>query len=57
MIVHGAHDLIQDTHELVYAFTRSRKNDRLLVVLNSSAERPVFASPGDLDFQGNELLN
>jgi len=26
------------------------------VVLNFSAERPVFAPSGDLDFQGNELL-
>ncbi len=56
MIVYGAYDLILDDHEQVYAFTRSWKDERLLVILNFSADTPVFALPTPIRITSQELL-
>jgi oligo-1,6-glucosidase len=56
VIVYGTYDLILDDHPQIYAFTRTLDDDRLLVMLNFSAETPAFALPPGVAFAGNELL-
>jgi oligo-1,6-glucosidase len=56
VMVYGVYDQILDAHEQVYAFTRTLADDRLLVVLNFSADTPVFALPTHISFATTELL-
>lgn len=56
VIVHGCYDLLLEAHEQVYAFTRTWKNERLLVILNFSPDAPVFALPSHIHFTNKELL-
>jgi oligo-1,6-glucosidase len=56
IIVYGTYDLILEPHEQIYAFTRTWKDEQLLVVLNFSADRPVFTLPNELSCDGQELL-
>lgn len=56
IIVYGTYDLILETHPQIYAFTRTWQEDRLLVMLNFSAQTPVFALPRAISFAGQELL-
>jgi oligo-1,6-glucosidase len=56
VIVHGTDDLLLDAHEQIYAFTRTWKDERLLVILNFSADRPVFALPPHVRFADRALL-
>ena len=45
VIVYGRYELLCETHTEVYAFARTLRDDRLLVVLNFTAHAPVFALP------------
>jgi oligo-1,6-glucosidase len=56
IIVHGIYDLIEDTDERVYAFTRTGENEHLLVILNWSADTPRFTVPADLRFEHKDVL-
>jgi oligo-1,6-glucosidase len=56
IIVYGSYDLICEAHEQIYAYTRTLKDERLLVILNFSADTPVFALPSHISFGGKELL-
>jgi oligo-1,6-glucosidase len=56
VIVYGRYDLLCEAHEQVYAFTRHWKHERLLVILNFSADTPVFALPTHVRFADQELL-
>jgi oligo-1,6-glucosidase len=56
VIVYGKYDLIQDTDERIYAFTRTLDKNRLLVILNFSTKSPVFKLPKDISYQTAELL-
>lgn len=56
VIVYGTYDLILDTHEEIYAFTRTLEDDRLLVVLNFTPHAPVFVLPADIQFSDKALL-
>ncbi len=56
VIVYGRYDLLCESHEQVYAFTRTWKHERLLVILNFSADTPVFALPSHIRFTSRELL-
>ena len=56
IIVYGRYELILDADEQVYAYTRTLPDDRLLVILNFSADTPVFALPGDIGFSAHDLL-
>ena len=42
VIVYGTYDLILDSHEEIYAFTRTLDEDRLLVILNFQARIPRY---------------
>ncbi len=56
IIVYGNYDLILEAHEQIYAYTRTLDDERLLVMLNFSADTPVFALPTHIDFADKELL-
>jgi oligo-1,6-glucosidase len=56
VIVHGRYDLLLPEHPQIYAFTRTLDADRLLVILNFSAEAPVFELPAGLPAAGPQLL-
>jgi oligo-1,6-glucosidase len=56
VIVYGSYDLILDSHEEIYAFTRTLDGERLLVILNFSKNSPVFELPEDITFSSTELL-
>jgi oligo-1,6-glucosidase len=55
-IVYGTYDLILPDHEQIYAFTRTLDDTRLLVILNFSAETPVFELPADIALLSADLL-
>ena len=56
VIVYGAYDLLLDSHEEIYAFTRTLDNDRLLVILNFSRNAPIFYLPENISYSSVELL-
>ncbi|HMB25140.1 MAG TPA: alpha-glucosidase C-terminal domain-containing protein, partial [Anaerolineales bacterium] len=56
VIVYGTYDLLLESHEEIYAFTRTLKDDRLLVVLNFSRNSPVFYLPESISYSSAELL-
>jgi oligo-1,6-glucosidase len=56
VMVYGKYDLILGKHEQIYAFTRTVGDDRLLVILNFSAESPVFDLPEDIAFRNADLM-
>ncbi|RPJ27898.1 MAG: alpha-glucosidase [Chloroflexi bacterium] len=56
VIVYGSYDLILDSHEEIYAFTRTLEDDRLLVILNFSGNSLVFQLPENISYSNAELL-
>lgn len=56
VIVYGRYELILDAHEQIYAYTRTLDKERLLVMLNFSADTPVFALPTHIKFTDKALL-
>ncbi len=56
VIVYGTYDLILESHEQVYAFTRTLKDERLLVLLNFTQDTPVLTLPDEVAFDSQELL-
>ena len=56
VVVYGSYDLIPDSHEEIYAFTRTLDTDRLLVILNFSRNSPDFNLPEDVRFMSTALL-
>jgi len=56
VIVYGAYDLILDSDEEIYAFTRTFQDDRLLVLLNFTRNTPVFALPAGISFSKHDLV-
>jgi len=55
-VVYGTYDLILPDHEQIYAFTRTLENERLVVILNFSAEKTVFELPKEISYLSKELL-
>jgi oligo-1,6-glucosidase len=56
VIVYGRYELMLDAHEQIYAYTRTLDKERLLVMLNFSADTPVFALPTHIEFTNKALL-
>ena len=50
VIVYGRYELILESHEQVYSYTRTWKDDRLLVMLNFTADTPIFALPTHIQY-------
>ena len=55
-MVHGAYELLLDDHEQIWAYTRTWKNEQLLVVCNFSDARQDFELPESITFESRELL-
>jgi oligo-1,6-glucosidase len=55
-MVYGSYDLSLPEHELIYAFTRTVGEERLLVIFNFSQEAVVFTLPGDCGNTRDSLL-
>ena len=57
VLVYGTYDLILESHEQVYAFTRTLQDDRVLVLLNFTSDPAVAALPSHLEpWAPEELL-
>jgi oligo-1,6-glucosidase len=56
IIVYGTYDLILDSDEQIYAFTRTLLSDRLLILLNFTKNAPVFRLPANISFSDKEML-
>jgi oligo-1,6-glucosidase len=56
VFVYGTYDLLLDDHQEMYAFTRTLEGDRLLVILNFSANTPVFDLPPQIAFTEKTVL-
>jgi oligo-1,6-glucosidase len=56
LVTYGSYELLLETHEQIYAFLRKLDLERWLVVLNFTAEEPVFALPTDIQFEAAELV-
>jgi oligo-1,6-glucosidase len=56
IIVHGSCDLILDEHQEIYAFTRTLEDEQLLVILNFTRGKPVFALPDSVSISNKKLL-
>lgn len=56
VIVYGAYDVLLDDHEQIYAYTRTLKKEKLLVILNFSDHRPEFKLPKDMICRDVEVL-
>ena len=55
-ILYGSYELILEDDKNIYAFTRALDNDRLLVILNFTGEKCVFALPENISYSNAELL-
>jgi len=56
IIVYGDYQLITEDDEQIYAYTRTLKEETLLVITNFSSENPGFNLPTDLSFEKKDLL-
>jgi oligo-1,6-glucosidase len=56
VVVYGTYDLILPEHDQIYAFTRTFEKERLVVILNFSADTPLFEMPGNIPFTSTNLL-
>ena len=56
IIVYGTYDLILESHQEIYAFTRTLESDRLLVILNFTKNQPVFELPNSVSLSSTQLL-
>jgi oligo-1,6-glucosidase len=56
VIVYGRYELLLDSHEEIYVFTRTLEQERLLVILNFSGSTPIFDLPEGISYSNTELL-
>nr|WP_144923637.1 alpha-glucosidase [Paenibacillus bovis] len=56
IIVYGKYELILEDHPQIYAYTRTWKDEKLLVINNFSSEEVILPLPANLDFHTAELL-
>lgn len=56
IVTYGTYDLILDDDPEIYAFTRTLENDRLLIILNFTANTPRFDLPAHIASSDRNLL-
>ncbi|HYK73758.1 MAG TPA: alpha-glucosidase [Pseudoneobacillus sp.] len=56
IMVYGSYDLILPNHEQIYAYVRKYEGQTMVVILNFSADRPVFELPGEIQFTEKQLF-
>ena len=54
-LVYGGYQLLQETHEEIYAYTRTREEDRFLILLGFSSSKSEITLD-EIDFERAELL-
>jgi oligo-1,6-glucosidase len=56
IVVYGKYDLILPEHPEIYAYTRTWGEEKWLVILNFTANRPTFHLPEDIRYQSKRLM-
>lgn len=56
VLVYGSYDLILEKHDQIYAYTRTLKNEKILVMTNLFPQETKFVLPADLAVDSTELL-
>jgi alpha-glucosidase len=56
VLIYGSYDLILERHEQIYAYTRTLKNEKILVMTNLFSQEADFILPMNLTFESTELL-
>ncbi|WP_442597094.1 glycoside hydrolase family 13 protein [Neobacillus sp. D3-1R] len=56
IMVYGSYDLILPDHEQIYAYVRKYEDQTMVVMLNFSAEKPVFELPSDIQYTEKQLF-
>ena len=56
VIVYGRYDLLLESHEEIYAFTRTLEEERLLIILNFSRDTSIFDLPQSISYASTNLL-
>ena len=56
IVVYGRYDLILEDDKAIYAFTRTLDDERLLVILNFTADSAEFNLPSNITFEHADLL-
>jgi oligo-1,6-glucosidase len=57
VLVYGAYELIDRNNPMVYAFTRSLDNNKVIVLLNFSPSTTNFSAPSSVGKPGTVLIN
>lgn len=56
IMVYGSYDLIMPDHDKIYAYVREYEGQKMIVMLNFSADTPVFELPEELEDGSKELF-
>lgn len=56
IIVYGTYDLILEDHPSIFAYLRTWKDEKLLVIANFNEESCVFELPTEITYNSSELL-
>ncbi|MGD6966277.1 glycoside hydrolase family 13 protein [Rossellomorea vietnamensis] len=56
IMVYGSYDLIMPDHDKIYAYVREYEGVKMIVMLNFSADTPVFELPAELQGGSKELF-
>ncbi|WP_020059355.1 glycoside hydrolase family 13 protein [Bacillus sp. 123MFChir2] len=56
IIVYGAYDLILEDHSSIFAYVRTWKDEKLLVIANFTEESCVFELPEEITYSSSELF-
>ncbi|PEK00745.1 oligo-1,6-glucosidase [Bacillus wiedmannii] len=56
IVVYGSYELILDNNPSIFAYVRTYKEEKLLVIANFKAEECVFELPKDISYSESELL-
>ncbi|PEY41491.1 glucohydrolase [Bacillus cereus] len=56
MIVYGTYDLILEEHPSIFAYVRTWKDEKLLVIANFTENECVFKMPKEITYNSSELL-
>ncbi|MFP2994460.1 alpha-glucosidase [Spongiivirga sp. MCCC 1A20706] len=55
-LIYGEYQIIDETHEQIYAYTRTLNDERFLVLLNFSTESSVFTLPSSVNYNATKLI-
>ncbi|MBJ8200458.1 alpha-glucosidase [Bacillus cereus] len=56
IVVYGSYDLILDNDPSIFAYVRTYRDEKLLVIANFTADESVFEMPKDIGYSESELF-